>query len=310
MFPRRIFRSEAASRPGQTEPLDTLLRVTAPREWLVLLLVALVAVAAAAWAVFGTVERTVAARCVLVQSGQRYALLSATAGNVVEVLAEVGDRVEPEQLIARIKTSDIDRQLVIARSRVEVLEASAEPESDALAVAQADLEQLEALQEWGEHIVTPFGGTLTGHNLVPGQAVTVGSEVAAIRGPGDGTVEVLSLVAHEDATRLEAGMSARVLVDDDASDDDARSDHGPRALDAVVADVADHAGESPGWLAALTAGAIAGRGHLIRLHLTGAPELPVADGEACVVRVVVARDRPVRLLAAGVSAGVDGPAWG
>lgn len=305
MFPRRIFRSEAASRPGQTEPLDTLLRVTAPREWLVLLLVALVAVAAAAWAVFGTVERTVAARCVLVQSGQRYALLSATAGNVVEVLAEVGDRVEPEQLIARIKTSDIDRQLVIARSRVEALEASAEPESDALAVAQADLERLEALQEWGEHIVTPFGGTLTGHNLVPGQAVAVGSEVAAIRGPGDGTVEVLSLVAHEDATRLEAGMSARVLVDDDAG-----SDHGPRALDAVVADVADHAGESPGWLAALTAGAIAGRGHLIRLHLTGAPELPVADGEACVVRVVVARDRPVRLLAAGVSAGVDGPAWG
>ncbi|WP_419923408.1 hypothetical protein [Candidatus Poriferisodalis sp.] len=282
--------------------MDALLRVTAPREWAVMLLVAIAVAAVVGWAVFGTVERSVTADCALVHNGQRYTVLSASAGNVLEVLSDVGSTVEPEQPIARIKDAEIDRQVMTAKSRVEILEASAESSSDALAAARADLERLEAEREWSGYIVSPFGGVLTGHTLVPGQAVAVGSGVAAVRGPGDGAVDALSLVAPGDADRLEAGMTARVVLDDDFSGDRAR------AFDAVVTEVAAHTGPSPAWLATFGVGANAEHGHLVRFRLTGVPELPITDGESCRARVVTDRLRPVRLLSFGVQAGAHGQA--
>ena len=144
----------------------------------------------------------------------------------------------------------------------------------------------------------PFGGVLTGHTLVPGQAVAVGSEVAAVRGPGDGAVDALSLVAPGDADRLEAGMTARVVLGDGLS-----GDHGQRAFDAVVTEVAAYAGPSPAWLATLGVGANAERGHSVRIRLTGAPEPPITDGERCRARVVTDRIRPAQLLSFGDQAG-------
>lgn len=69
----KIFREEAFARRGQREPIDGPLRVDAPHEWIVLIGVVLAFMAALAWGVFGRLERSVTADCVLAQPGEAYA---------------------------------------------------------------------------------------------------------------------------------------------------------------------------------------------------------------------------------------------
>ena len=114
----------------------------------------------------------------------------------------------------------------VAQTRVDILAEVGETGSEALAVARADLRSLEAYRELGEHIVSPFAGTVTRQGLLPGQAVTVGREVAAVRGPGGGSVDVVGLVAHSDAVRIEPGMNARAVTSFDSDDEGGTRDAG------------------------------------------------------------------------------------
>ena len=52
---RRLFRDEAFARRGRSEPIDGLLRITAPHEWLFLAMLGCAMLAVLLWAVFGTI---------------------------------------------------------------------------------------------------------------------------------------------------------------------------------------------------------------------------------------------------------------
>ncbi len=177
---RRLFRDEACERRGQREPIDGLLRVTAPHEWAILLglLVALLGVLT--WGLLGSIERTVEADCVLVRPGDRHAVLSDGSGDVVDIFVNEGDSIDVGQPIASLRAPDLHRQIEIARARVEALEAANNSDSDALALAQAELAVLEKIQAAGESIISPFTGEITYLALVPGQSVEAGAEVVTV----------------------------------------------------------------------------------------------------------------------------------
>ena len=78
-FNRKLFRGEAVASRWQSEPLDRLLRVTAPHEWLVVGSFALALLGVLAWGVFGRVERSVLAHCVAARAGERHAVLADAA---------------------------------------------------------------------------------------------------------------------------------------------------------------------------------------------------------------------------------------
>ncbi len=65
---RRLYRDEAFARRGRSEPIDGLLRITAPHEWLFLAMLGCAMVGVLLWAVFGTIERGLSAPCVLVST--------------------------------------------------------------------------------------------------------------------------------------------------------------------------------------------------------------------------------------------------
>ena len=101
---RRLFRDEAFARRGRTEPIDGLLRIMAPHEWLVLLLLGCALVAALLWAVFGTVERGLSVSCALIDLPQ---------GNIAAVSRlsiEDARRVETG-MTARITSDGLDGAL-------------------------------------------------------------------------------------------------------------------------------------------------------------------------------------------------------
>ena len=66
--PRRLFRDQAYVRRGRTEPIDGLLRISAPHEWLFFALLGCALIGLLAWAVFANIERGLSAPCAFVSA--------------------------------------------------------------------------------------------------------------------------------------------------------------------------------------------------------------------------------------------------
>ena len=103
MFINRLFREQALARRRRQEPLDDRLQVTAPHEWLLVVGLGVMFLALLVYGAVGSVERSLSYDAVVLLPGERYPVSAPASGAVVEVLAEVGDTVEPGQVIARVR---------------------------------------------------------------------------------------------------------------------------------------------------------------------------------------------------------------
>ncbi|MEW1672732.1 HlyD family efflux transporter periplasmic adaptor subunit [Streptomyces noursei] len=99
------FRQQALSKLQSPEELDLPVRFARPQGWLVLTVTVLVMIAAAVWAVTGTVSATVSAPGILTHGHGSYVLQSPVAGQVTEVLAEEGKQVTAGAPLVRIRTA-------------------------------------------------------------------------------------------------------------------------------------------------------------------------------------------------------------
>lgn len=285
---RRLFREEAFARRGKTEPLNGLLRVTAPHEWILLVCLGLGVLGLVAWGLWGSVEQSVSARCVFAQPGDRFAVIADFSGTVVDLLVEVGDEVEAGQPIARLRSPELRREIAIARSRVAILEGKDAATSAALDVARSELTALEARESAGEFLTTPYGGIITVYDLSLGQSVAVGTTVANVRVADRDELEAVAVVLPESAMRLAVGMEAHIL----ALGHDGRD---TEALQAEVTSISTHAVTPPHWLTAFGLSAMP-RGHVVGLALLQDPPSVLADGDPCELRIVVRKASPARLL--------------
>jgi len=285
---KRLFREEAYNRRGQAEPIDGLLRVTAPHEWIILGVLGLVVIGVVAWGVFGRIERSLGAGCILATPGERFPIVAQDAGTVVDVLVAAGDPVVEGQPIANVRTPDLARHADLARARLFTLEATQNPDRDELTAAQAELSGLEALHASGKPVLSPYTGELASLALLPGRPVEAGIDVAVIRTGGGARLEVLAVVAPADARRLDSSMSARIVT----GSGDGTAGH---TLDAQVREIAPRSAAVPRWL--VSSGLpMPASGRLVRLALSEAPPPGLTDGDACRVRIVLGHERPVQLL--------------
>jgi len=293
-FNRVLFRDEAVANKWKTESFDALLRVTAPHEWMIVggFIVGLLCVFS--WGVFGSIERSVLAECVLARVGERHAVLSETAGTIVEVLVVPGDEVAAGQAIARMRLPELRRQARIARTRVALLEARLDVsapaparERDALFAARAQLLDADAVASAGELVVSPHAGEVTALDVAPGQAVASGERVARVRVGGGPRLEAFAFVSQDAVRRLEIGMAGRVLMSTQGAS--------PSALEADIGYISPRSATAPAWLAELGLAAT-GAGHLMRLILRDGTNV-AADDASCRLDIVTQRHAPILLLA-------------
>ena len=299
LFYSKLFREEAVARRSRPEPLDERLQVTAPHEWIVLAGLGLSLLAFVAWGVFGSVERSLSVRVVLVEPGQRHAVISPVSGNVIEVLAEVGDALEAGQTIARVRLPETERQARITRRIVDAVEdgirqaegTAAAARQALLAAARHELGEIEVLA--GEAIIAPHRGKLVAQRLVPGRQIHAGAKVAHVLGRSEEAWQALAFVSPEDAGKLTAGMDAEVLV--------ARPGQPDRStLEAQVQEVSLRPVAAPEWLVELGLSTPA-PAHLLRLVLNHPSRPPLADGAGGSARIMLGESSPAALLVASGS---------
>ncbi|MET9666865.1 HlyD family efflux transporter periplasmic adaptor subunit [Streptomyces sp. NPDC006475] len=98
------FRQQALSKLRSPEELDLPVRFARPQGLLVLSVTVLVMIAAAFWAVTGSVTSTVKAPGVLTYGQGSYVLQSPVSGQITEVLAEEGERVAANTPLVKVRT--------------------------------------------------------------------------------------------------------------------------------------------------------------------------------------------------------------
>lgn len=284
-----LFRKEAYDRRGQGESIDYLSRVTAPHEWAVLAGLGLALLGVIAWGLFGSVERSLKADCVLARPGERYTVIAEVTGNVVEVLVSVGDPIKAGQPIARItNTPALRHQIALAQARVTALEAKPGQDPYALNVAREELMRLEATQASGVFIRSPYPGEIAKLALVPGEAVAAGSEAAVVLDSPRQGLEAFALLPLESVRHVDVGMEAQVLTS-------ALHQGGSHALGAEVSYISDRPVTPPGWLVAHHLPA-PGPGYMVKAALLETPPPTMFNDTPCSFRVVLRKDPPVRLL--------------
>ena len=285
MFRNRLFRENAVTRMGRPQPLDDLLRVTAPHEWAILTALALALSCALAWGLFGSVERGLSVDCVLTLPGERHPVFAEFSGRIAEVFIEEGDAVEAGQPLARVRIPELNRQTSIAHARVRLLEV--QQAKAALAAARVELREAKAIESAGTYIVSPHAGEIALHRLATGDVLEPGELLAYVRDASNNRMEAVAFLTTESARRIEAGMAARVSIRQSEGD-------GVRILAATVDEITPPSA-APHWIedAKLP---VPHWGRLVRVAFAEAPAPAPADGAHGRMRIVTREQAPLRLL--------------
>ena len=184
---RKEFLEKALASKDQRQQLDHLLRVTAPHERLLLAGIGVLLLALAVWAFFGSITLGLRLEGVLIEPGDRYEVMAAEPGHLVEVLVVPGDRAEAGDAIARQTAPGLERETEALRERVELLETEIRQAGgggglrSVLDTALAALLEIEARRSARELIVSQLAGEIMTLRSSPGDYLSAGAAVAQLR---------------------------------------------------------------------------------------------------------------------------------
>ena len=148
----KIFRKVALERLSNPEQLDQLLQVTTAKDWLALLGLFSVLLAVIIWAAIGQIQTKAAGQGVLVRSGTVLNVVTVGSGLVTSVYVKAGDRVKPNQLLAKVAEPNEMEKVRLAKEALDEAlrnrELSATLHVDALERSRANAEnQIKQLRQ-------------------------------------------------------------------------------------------------------------------------------------------------------------------
>ena len=119
----KLFRKAALERLSSPEELDSLMKVTSSKAWLVLVSLGVLVLTAIGWGVWGTIPTKVTGRGMLVQPGGILEILSRAPGQVSEIYGNPGEPVRKGQVVARIEQNKLIEDIKHARADLSELKA-------------------------------------------------------------------------------------------------------------------------------------------------------------------------------------------
>ena len=106
-----IFRQKALDRLSSPERLDQLMRVSSPRDWIALLALGIVTVAAVAWSIMGELPTSVTGRGVLVQPSQVVDFQTLGTGRLEALYIKPGANVKKGDILGRLDQTETRKRL-------------------------------------------------------------------------------------------------------------------------------------------------------------------------------------------------------
>ncbi len=206
-----IYRRKAYEQRGRAAPIDGIVRVSAPREWLVLILLAVMVAAVIAWSVLGRLESGVTAACVLRPAGAPHAAVASVSAVVAETLAVPGERVSVGDPLVRLAAPEISLAAELAQARSTALTAQSPGSVEALAAA-AEAEALQSAETAATLVLSPTNGVMGPQFTSAGTVVSAGSTVAEVFDNIDAVPQATLVVASSESARIRPAMSVSVNI--------------------------------------------------------------------------------------------------
>ncbi len=291
------FREEAAASRSKRQKLDYLLRVTAPHERIALAGVGVVLAVCVSWMMFGSVTRSASFDGILIKQGPRHEVVALEPGYLMEYQVAPGDHVTTGTTIARQSVPELEREISLLRSRVDILTADISQVDrqggavrSLLESARVALMQLEAQRTARSSIISHNEGEVSALHANPGDYIPAGTVIAQVRTGGTQTPQAVLYVTSDMAQRIKPGMPANVEF--------TMPDGTIRRIQGEVASLA--VGLSPRWLATLLRDP-AGHDQRVDVQLHLESELAVPDGITCRIRIELGGSKPLDILLSGHS---------
>src|SRR5215212_3249920 len=112
-MPRQLFRQVALDRLASPERLDELMVVNPPRTWLALLGLWAALLAGVVWGINGSIPSLLRAQGILIREGSVQTVDAPAAGDLRELLVNVGDDIRREQVVARVFQAADNRTVIV-----------------------------------------------------------------------------------------------------------------------------------------------------------------------------------------------------
>lgn len=191
-----LFRKKSLESVSSPERLDAYIKVTHPGIWSVLIAFLAIVAAAVVWFAVGTIPDTLDIRGVVFPGDGTVAAEARESGRIQDMRVEVGDFVEPHDILAVVEQTELAAEL-------ESLKNAAEPDEAAIAAKQQELMDASVIRS------EVYGVVLDAKHL--GDMVNAGDAVASLARMEEGTntYEILCYVPQDTAKRLEKGMEVQ-----------------------------------------------------------------------------------------------------
>lgn len=191
-----LFRKKSLESVSSPERLDAYIKVTHPGIWSVLIAFLAIVAAAVVWFAVGTIPDTLDIRGVVFPGDGTVAAEARESGRIQDMRVEVGDFVEPHDILAVVEQTELATEL-------ESLKNAAEPDEAAIAAKQQELMDASVIRS------EVYGVVLDAKHL--GDMVNAGDAVASLARMEEGTntYEILCYVPQDTAKRLEKGMEVQ-----------------------------------------------------------------------------------------------------
>ena len=118
---KELFRKKAIDKISSPEQLDTLIKVTSPANWLMLLAFAIVIVVAVLWGFYGRIPTKVKGTGIFLSGQSITKLQSDTSGEIISLNVKAGDVVKRGEILARIKQPELEQKIKLLSGRVDTL---------------------------------------------------------------------------------------------------------------------------------------------------------------------------------------------
>lgn len=105
--PKKIFRDTALSRLSSPDQLDQLMRVSTPRHWLAVGVIAAGLVGVLLWGWWGSLSTEVGGQVVFLRSGGLDTIIATSGGRVADLSVDAGEEVQQGQPVARMQQADL-----------------------------------------------------------------------------------------------------------------------------------------------------------------------------------------------------------
>ena len=191
-----LFRKKSLESVSSPERLDAYIKVTHPGIWSVLIAFLAIVAAAVVWFAVGTIPDTLDIRGVVFPGDGTVAAEARESGRIQDMRVEVGDFVEPHDILAVVEQTELAAEL-------ESLKNAAEPDEAAIAAKQQELMDASVIRS------EVYGVVLDAKHL--GDMVNAGDAVASLARMEEGTntYEILCYVPQDTVKRLEKGMEVQ-----------------------------------------------------------------------------------------------------